>query len=103
MCAYCARADGKAAAVKALREGQAVAPAGEDGQLSIAVRATDYASWVQDSPAYEVTYEEVRNPVKCASQLTLNIEAAMLTDSMHLARPCMVAQSCQMRTFVPVC
>ena len=45
--------------MKALREGQAVAPAGEDGRPSIAVRATDYASWVLDSPAYEVTYEEV--------------------------------------------
>ena len=52
--------------MKALREGQAVAPAGEDGQLSIAVRATDYASWVQDSPAYEITYDEVRTPVICA-------------------------------------
>ena len=57
------RADGKAAAAKALREGRAVAPAGEDGQPSIAVRATDYTSWVQDSPAYEVTYEQVRGPL----------------------------------------
>ncbi len=54
-------ADGKWAAVKALREGQATIP--DDGSPNQrSVRATNYTSWMECDAETEIDFEEVMNP-----------------------------------------
>jgi hypothetical protein len=71
-------ADGKEAAVKALREGQAMMPKdGSPGQRS--VRATNYTAWVESDVETDIEFEEVVPLVSATAPHT----AQRCTSPMH--------------------